>query len=209
MSTELLKVEKRDTHGKRLARQLRRAGRVPAVLYGHKQVVVSLSIAQEDIESAVRHRAHLVQLAGCASETALLKEIQWDTFGTRILHVDLARVSADEKVEVELDVLLRGHAPGANLGGMVEQQTRSVTIECQAIAIPESLTVQINHLGIGDSITAAQLELPSGARLITPGDTVIVTCVVPAQMAEVIAEPAGEAEPEVIGRKPAESDEEA
>jgi large subunit ribosomal protein L25 len=209
MSTEQLRVEKRDTRGKRMARQLRGDGLVPAVLYGHKQSTLSLSIAKEDIESAVRRRAHLVQLTGFVAESALLKEIQWDTFGTRILHVDLTRVDAHEMVEVDLEVYLRGQAPGTNQGGMVEQQARSITIECPAISIPESLIVQINHLEIGGSITADGLELPPGARLITPGDTVIVTCVTPLQMEEEVTQPAGEAEPEVIGRKPAEPSEES
>lgn len=209
MSTEQLKVEEREGRGKRMARQLRGHGKVPAVLYGHKQSTVSLAIATEDIETAVRHRAHMVQLTGYVAESALLKEIQWDTFGTRILHVDLTRVDADEMVEVDLEVYLRGQAPGVNHGGMVEQQTRSVTIRCPAMSIPESLVLQINDLEIGHTITANQLELPPRASLVTPGDSVIVTCVVPAQMEEEVAPAATEAEPELIGRKPAEESEES
>ncbi len=208
MSTEQLRVEKRETRGKRMARKLRGDGMVPAVLYGHKQSTLVLSIPTEDMETAVRHRAHLVQLTGFVAESALLKEIQWDTFGTRILHVDLTRVDAHEMVEVELEVLLRGEAPGTHHGGMVEQQLRAVTIECPAIAIPESLTLQINDLQVGNSITADQLELPKGARLVTPTDAVIVACVVPTEVEEPAAEGVAEAEPEVIGRKPTEPTEE-
>lgn len=208
MSSEVLRVEQRPTRGKRQARKIRTAGKIPAVLYGHQQQTINLAIQAEDLEAAVRHRAHLVELQGAVRESALLKDIQWDAFGVQILHVDLARVSADELVTVDLEINLRGEAPGVHHGGTVEQHVRSIEIQCPANAIPEALSCNINDLDVHGTITAGQLPLPAKARLMVPEDTLIVACVVAAEPEEELAVAGGPAEPEVIGRKPEEGESE-
>lgn len=206
MSTEQLHVEMRDTRGKRGARHMRASGRIPAVLYGHQEDTLSLSLSKEELQSAVRHHAHMVELKGAVSESAMLKEIQWDAFGIDILHVDLTRVDANEMVTVELEVILRGEAPGTHHGGVVDQQTRVLEIECLAKAIPESLTCSINDLEVDGSITADTIELPPGSKLVTPADTVIVACVIPTEVEEEETAEPGSVEPEVIGRVAGEGD---
>lgn len=204
-----LNVQLRPLRGKLNARRLRRAGSIPAVLYGHGKETVALSVSAEQLDAAVRHGARLVNLIGAVREQAFVREVQWDTWGTHILHVDLTRVSEHEKVEVQVAVELRGESPGVKEGGVIEQHLHQVTIECEVASIPEKLLVNINHLKLGDTITVSGLELPPTARVLGDPDAIVVACVVPAAEVEEEAVPAeGAAEPEVIGRK-AEEEEEA
>lgn len=205
---EQLTVQIRETRGTRRSRRLRDSGKIPAVLYGHKQETVWLTLPAEQLDAAVRHGARLVQLSGAVSEQAFIRELQWDTWGKQILHVDLARISAHEKVEVTVPVELRGVAPGVKEGGVIEHQLHEVEIECEATEIPERLAVNINYLGLNQSITAGQIELPPTARLLIDADSVVVQCVVPVEAPEAEAPAAGEAEPEVIRRRPEGEEEE-
>jgi large subunit ribosomal protein L25 len=202
MSVDILNVEKRETRGKRHAKRLRAAGKIPAILYGHRQEAIALTLAADEVQAALRHHAHLFELKGSVSASAFLKQVQWDAFGSQVLHVDLTRVSLTEAVQVALEVVLRGVAPGAKKGGIVDQQLRQVEIECAANAIPENLIVSINELDVDETITAGQLELPRGAKLITDPDAVICSCVIPAAVElEAEAAAAEAAEPELIGRQ--------
>lgn len=205
---EVLNVQIRDTRGKQDARRLRSSGATPAVLYGHGKETVSLSVPSGEMEAAVRHGSRVVTLAGALSEKAFIRDLQWDTWGTHVLHADLARVFEHEKVEVEVPLDLRGEAPGVKDGGVVEQLVHQVNLLCEATLIPDKLHVNINHLALGGTITLAELTLPERADLLDDPESIAVHCILP--MAEVEAEaPEGEgAEPEVIGRKEVEGEEE-
>jgi large subunit ribosomal protein L25 len=200
---EQLTVELREIQGKLNNRRLRRSGSVPAVLYGHGLENVKLQVSEEALGHALRHGSRLVDLVGGVNESAFIRDLQWNTWGTQVLHVDFTRISADEEVEVTLTIELRGEAPGVREGGVVEHLIHQVDIACPAGAIPEKLKVNINHLKLEDKILLSQLELPQGARLLTDDlDAVMVQCVVPAELPEEeAAGAAGEAEPEVIGAK--------
>jgi large subunit ribosomal protein L25 len=203
---ETLNVQLRSSLGKKNNRRLRRSGQVPAVLYGHGQESVSLSIATSAIEGALRHHSRLVDLAGAANESALISEVQWDTFGLEVLHVDFTRASADERIEVEVSVELKGQAIGVKEGGVIEQVLREVRIECPAGLIPEKLVLNIADLALGGSLTCAALKLPEGATLLTDADEMIVHCVTPREEGE--EEGIGEgAEPELIGGKKEDAEE--
>jgi large subunit ribosomal protein L25 len=206
---EELNVENRPLHGKRNNRRLRHTGKIPAVLYGHGLECVSLAVPSEKLEAALRHGSRLVNLTGALSESAFIRDLQWDTYGTHVVHVDLTRISMHEKVEVQVTIELRGEAPGVREGGVIEQLIHDVPIECPAGSIPEKLTVNINHLKLGDSITVSALELPAGARVLEELDTVVVQCVVPTEAPEELTGEAGAGEPEVIGEKKDEEEEES
>jgi large subunit ribosomal protein L25 len=209
--SETLSVKVRQTRGKRNARRLRRGGEVPAILYGHGEENVCLSLPEHDLSAAIRHGARVVDLRGDLNEPAFLREIQWDTFGAEILHADLTRVRAGEKVEAAIPVDMRGEAPGTKMGGIVQLAVHEVVIECPVRSLPEKLIANVNELELDGAITAAELEeLPTGATLVTPPDTVVVQCVTPEPLEEELeAEEevgVGPVEPEVIGKK--EEDEE-
>jgi large subunit ribosomal protein L25 len=205
---EELNVELRSELGTNRVRRLRRAGKVPAVLYGHGRENIPLTVAKEQIESLLRHGSRLVTLTGALNESAFIREAQWDTYGTSILHLDLTRISLHEKVEVNVPVGLRGEAPGVREGGMVEQLVHSLGIDCPAGSIPEKIWANINNLVLNGSIKARELALPEGASLLGDPEAIVVQCVVPAEMPEVLPTEPGPAEPEVIGAKKAEEEEE-
>ena len=205
---EVLNVELRNSLGKRNSRRLRAAGSIPAVLYGHGKEVVNLSVSAHDLEATVRHGTRLVDLSGAVKQQAFVRELQWDTWGTSVLHVDFTRVSAHERLQVTVALELRGEAPGLKEGGIVEQLVHEIELECEVTDVPEKIEVNVNSLALDDSITAGDLPLPPSATIGCPVDTVVVQCVVPAaapEEEEALGE-AGEAEPEVIGRKPEEGE---
>lgn len=202
-----LNVQLRETRGKRHARRLRNAGWVPAVLYGHGEEPVSLSVSTEELDGAVRHGTRLVNLIGAVRQQAFVRELQWDTWGIHVLHVDFTRISAHERVQVQVTVELRGEAPGIKEGGVVEQLLHVVQIECEVTAIPEKVEVNVNHLNLGDSIGVQQLEISEGAKILGDAEAVVVHCVQPMVAPEEVEAEAEEAEPEVIGRKAEEEGE--
>jgi len=202
---ETLNVKTRVSRGKREARRLRRAGAIPAVLYGHGEATKSLAVVGEEMAAVVRHGGRVVDLAGAVQEKAFIRELQWDTYGIEVLHVDFARVSEHERIEVKVSVELKGHAAGVKDGGVVEQFIHEVEIECEALSIPDKLEVNIGELQVGGQISAAELALPPGVTLVSDPEVVIVHCV-EARVEEEEAAAAGVAEPEIIGRKPEEEE---
>lgn len=205
---ESLTVEKRPHGGKRHAKRLRQSGAIPAVLYGHGLEPVSLAVPREAFVAALRHGTRLVELQGAVRENALIRDLQWDTYGTGVLHIDFTRVSADEKVKVTVPVELRGQAAGTRAGGVVQHLVHEIEVECLATAIPEKLQVNVNHLEMNGTILTGQIELPAGVTLLSDAEAIAVQCVEPAAEEEAGAGLAGEAaEPEVIGRKAEEEEE--
>ena len=203
--SEVLAVEIRDGRGTRVSRKLRKAGRLPAVLYGHGEAPVSLSIPTEQVDAAVRHGQKLVELSGGVSGQALLYDLQWDTYSTHVLHVDLMRVEAGERVVVEIPVELRGVAPGEREGGVIEQALHEVEIDVPVGQIPEKLHVNINGLHLNETLTVAAIEdMPEGATFVTSQDEAIVHCTPPVEVPEEEAVE-GAAEPEVIGERAEQS----
>jgi large subunit ribosomal protein L25 len=205
-----LVTEPRKDRGSRKARQLRKRGQLPAVLYGHKEETLSLSLSNDEFTKALRHGARVVDLkTDGKTEKALIREVQWDHLGHDILHVDFARVSADERIVIEVRLELRGIAPGVTAGGVLDQPLHTIEVECPAMNTPESIRVTLSELQLGQSIHVRDLKLPEGVVAKTDPDAIVVHVTLPE--VEVAATPeavAASAEPEVIGRvKPAEGEE--
>jgi large subunit ribosomal protein L25 len=203
---EVLTVEVRKPQGKRAARRLREHGTVPVNLYGHGQENMHLSVPADQVRLMLRHGARVVDLSGAVSEKAFVRELQWDTFGVDVLHLDLTRVSADERVELRVRVELRGQAIGVKEGGVVDHVMHEVEIECLAVEIPEKLFLKINDLPLDGSLTAGAIELPPGVKLLTDAEEIVVNCNKPSTEEEDVAGMADGAEPEVIGRKAGEEE---
>ena len=130
-------------------RRLRATGRVPAVIYGHKQAVVPISLAEHDVLRMIKTPGHLADLdVGGTTETVLIRDVQWDHLGKEILHLDFSRVSAEEIIETEVAVELRGQAAGIAAGGILEHLVHSLSIKCKAGAIPDSLKIDISNLQV-------------------------------------------------------------
>jgi large subunit ribosomal protein L25 len=198
--SEVVHVEVRSSRGTSQARRLRAHGKTPAVLYGHGEETVSLSIPSDEVSALLRHGGRVVELTGAVSGNALVREVQWDAFGAQVLHLDLTRVSRGETIETTILVELRGDAPGTHEGGVVQHFVHEVEIQCPVLSLPERLRVNINHLQLGQQITIADLEVPQGVTVLADPTTVVVQCTEAAEEVEVEAM-AESAEPEVIGRK--------
>jgi large subunit ribosomal protein L25 len=197
----LLNVEPRTKFGKRNNYRLHLAGKLPAVLYGHGEESVSLTLASEQLEAVVRHGAKVVDLEGSVTGKALLQEVVWDTFFHQVLHVDLLRVMAGDKVTVEVPIELKGEAPGVNDGGIIEHLIHSVEIEVPLDVVPEKLHIRVGSLQIGGELYIKDIsDLPAGATVNADPDDVVVHCIRPATEEEEAAEAGEGAEPEVIAK---------
>jgi large subunit ribosomal protein L25 len=202
-----VKVEPRDPAknkgtGTRVARRLRQAGRIPAVIYGHKQEVVPITLSQDDVWHMIKAASHLAELdLGTKTETVLIRDVQWDNLGKEILHLDFARVSAEEMIETDVNIEIRGHAAGVAEGGILEQLFHSLRVRCPAGAIPDSIKVDVSHVGVDQGIHVRDLSLPPNVSIDTDPDLLILHVVVRGTAPEPTAEaPAAEAvaQPEVI-----------
>ncbi|HMC65179.1 MAG TPA: 50S ribosomal protein L25 [Gemmataceae bacterium] len=207
----VLTSQARQAQGTREARRLRRRGLLPAVLYGHKEETLSLTLPREEVERAIRHGVRVLDLnAGGKVEKALIREVQWDHLGKDLLHVDFARVSADERVEVTVPLEIRGTAAGIAQGGVLDQPIHTLNIECLAISLPESIRVNVGELQLGQAIHIRELVLPPGVKALGDPDAIVVQVRAKEVEPEVAApvEVAEQAEPEVIGRQKPEAEEE-
>ena len=205
---EVLKATKRTESGTRKARALRKDGLLPAVLYGHGEGTVTITLHEHELELALLHGERLLEIKlGGKSQNALIKDIQYDTWGQKILHVDLTRVSLDELVTVTVKITLVGTPAGVDEGGSLQQALPSAEIQCRVDQIPEEIRVQVNSLNIDDAFHLSDLELPEGSELLTDPETLVCNVImiaeeVEAEEAEEAEEGEGGDEPEVIGAKP-------
>lgn len=203
---ETIEVKKRDVTGSRAMIKIRERGHIPAILYGHGEENVCLTVALDTVNGLIKHGTRLVTMTGDIDDTALLRAVQWSSMGDYIIHVDFARVSQSELVEVPVPIHLHGEAPGAlSSAGQLRFVTHEIQIRCPAASIPEFLVCEIGGLQLGQSIHVNELKLPEGASAITPGGVVIVQVAAQSAVAEEAAAATG-AEPELIRKeKPAEA----
>ena len=174
-----LSIERRDGGGTTKARALRREGKVPGVLYGHG-TSESIAVERRAFDDLIHRGAYsgLVQLMlnGKKFDTALVREVQIDPVSRRPIHVDLQRVSANETVHAKLSLITTGTPDGVrNFGGVMDVLVHELDVEAPANKLPENLQIDVTNLGIHEHATAGDVPLPSGLRLLTPADTVIVT----------------------------------
>jgi len=168
-------------------------------------------VPSDALYKAIRHgvRVYDVKL-NSNTQKVLLRDVHWDPLGHDILHVDFYRVAADETITIEVRVELRGTAPGIVAGGVLVQPIHNLTVECRLTSIPESIRVPIGELQLNQAIHVRDLALPEGVVVKKDKDAIIVQ--VSPKVEEVVAAPtptAEAAEPEIIGRKAAEGEEEA
>ncbi len=196
-----LKVDTRKQVGSKAAVKVRQQGRVPAILYGHKQEPVAISLDAHDFVEGLHHGHRLVDLQiGKKLQKAIVKDLQYDYLGKDVIHADLVRVDVTETVRVTVPIELRGTARGAEHGGIVEEHVDHVEVECKVTDIPESIVVGVKHIEVGGVLHARDIELPEGVKLVSDPETLIITCslVAAAKTTEELEEEVPVA-PEVIG----------
>ena len=165
-------------------RRLRKTGQVPAVMYGHGEGTVLLTAAAKDIFKVVEAGSAIVKLSGDATGSAQIKEVQWDAFGDNVVHLDLARIDENEKVEVDVQLQLHGECPGEKDGGVCKLLQKQITILCPANLVPDTLLVEVGELQLDETVSANDIVLPNGAELAGNPDDTILTCAKPSVKAE-------------------------
>jgi len=183
-------AEPRTEFGKGGARRTRRAGKIPAVLYGHGTEPRHLALPAREFGNAIKGGANtLLTLAlEGGNELALPKAIQRDPIRGHYEHVDLLLVRRGEKVTIEVPVVLTGEA---DRDGLVDQQLMTLTVEAEATHIPDHFEVSISGLTVGHNIAAGAVELPAGTTLIGDPEQVVVAVLAAPSAEQLDAELAG------------------
>jgi len=199
---------RRENLGKGGARKARAAGHIPAVLYGHGQEPVPVSVPAREFDLALRsHKGGnpIVNLAvGGGEYTALIRAVQYDPLTHDILHLDFQHISLTETIEVKVAVHLTGLPVGVkDGGGILETILREIEVRCLPTAIPTAIEVDVSHLNIGDSVHVREVTVPN-VTILNDGDETIATVVPPTVMeekpAEAVVAEAAPSEPEVIAK---------
>ncbi|MCW2902783.1 MAG: ribosomal rRNA E-loop binding protein Ctc/L25/TL5 [Streptosporangiaceae bacterium] len=195
MSEVRIAAEPRTEFGKGASRRTRRAGKVPAVLYGHGTDPQHISLPGHDLMRALRTPNVLLRVQGLGSseELALPKDVQRDPIKGSLEHIDLLLVKLGEKVTVEIPVQITGDiAPG----GMLDQQLIQIAVEAEATHIPQAVEVNIAGFQVGTAVLAKDLKLPRGVSLAADEDALVLHVVAEKTADQVEAEISGEAEGE-------------
>jgi len=205
----------REDAGTRHARRLRDQGRLPAVIYGHGEGTVSISLDQHDVELALQHGARTmnVKIDGKPEQQCLIKDVQYDFLDTTPIHLDLTRVDLHERVQVTVGIELRGTPKGVAQGGVLDQVMAEIEVECMVSNIPDTYNPLVAELDIGDTLQVKDLDLGEGVKALADPEEVICTVQVLAEEVEpeedVEVEVGEEEEPERIGRVRKEDEEES
>jgi large subunit ribosomal protein L25 len=209
-----LNAEPRNDTGKGASRRLRHAGKVPAIMYGGGKDPESLSLSHNEVLRNLEHEAfysHILTVKSGGTETqAILRDLQRHPSKPVVMHMDLQRISATEKLKTHAPIHFIGEdvAPGVKAGGLVSHDLTEVSIECLPKDLPEYIEVDVSGLDIGDSIHLSGLKVPEGVTLIDLArgddhDSTVVSVHVKRVVEEEEIEPTAEAE------QAAEGDEEA
>ena len=166
--SEVLSVAIRPETGKLRMRRLRAGGRIPAVLYGHGEANVNLSVPAREVDLLIRHGSHFVELQGAVNEHAMVADVRWDGLGKEVLHLDFLRVNINESVEIDLPLELKGEAPGTKAGGVLNFVMHEIAVRGPANKLPDKIEVRIGELELGQEILTGQIRLPEGVELVTP-----------------------------------------
>ena len=206
--TLVLEAQVREHTGSRAAALVRKQGRIPAIVYGHKQEPVAISLDGHDFVEGLHHGHRLmdVKVKG-KTQKMIVKDLQYDYLGRDIVHIDLMRVDVTETVRVTIPIELKGTAQGTHEGGIVEEHADRLEVECMVTNMPEVISVPVKEVGVGDVLHAGDITLPEGVTLVSPPETILVTChlVAAAKTTEELEEEVPTA-PEVIGEKKEEAE---
>ncbi len=207
MELQTLTASKRDDKGTGPARRARQDGFIPGVVYGGDAEPLMIQVELREFSRLIHGKGgeHAIVQLNIAEQPslggpALLKEVQHHPHRGHILHADFQRISLDERISTVVPIVLEGRAPGVAEGGVLDHILRELEVECRALEVPESITVDVSELAINDSILVESLVVPSNVTVVTPGDHMVVV-VHPPRVEQAVEAEAEAAEPEVIGQK--------
>ena len=216
MAMQELTIQQRGETGKQVAKRLRRAGVVPAVLYGGAKPE-SISVDPKAVLRIIHGHAGSTQLlnltfeGGAGSRMAIIRDLQFDPVSERLLHVDLQEVTADRAITVRVAVHPVGEAVGVrDQKGILNVVLHELDVSCLPILIPERIDADVAALMIGDVLTVGDLRAPEGVRILNdPGQAVVTVAAPMAEEVVAAAAPAAAAataEPEVLTERKKEEE---
>lgn len=200
-----LEVENRSGRGRHTRNQLAKNGKIPGVVYGKEMGSMAVAVDSGEIQKIVRNfgTSKLIDLdvKGNNDEKikVMVKDLQYDPLRRDVTHVDFQKINMEDEIKTSVRVKLLGDPVGVQEGGVLQQQLRTVEIECLPGDIPESITADISSLRLGSSLQVTDLNLPQGVRIAIDPDTVVASVTVPRVAAE-------EVEPEEAKEYDAEGD---
>lgn len=213
MEIATIQGESRKPEGRHANDRLRKRGLLPAIVYGHGKAPEMVALSRHDLELALQHQAHVINVAiDSKSEQYLIKDVQYDYLQKTPIHVDLMRVDPNERVTVKVPVVTVGTPKGVEHGGTLVHVATDLSVECPLPKIPEELRVHVEHLGLNDSLKVGDITLPEDVSAVDGPEEIIAVVHPPrGPVDEEEAEEGGEdsAEPEVIGKGPQEEEEDA
>ncbi len=216
MKEFVLEAQRKERTGKGINRRLRKEGFIPGVVYGKGEDAFSFKVDKKTFEH-LTHAAHGdnvlidLKLDNGKQSNVIIKELQRDPVSGDIIHIDLQKVSLKEKITVNVRVETYGESTGVkNNGGILENLTREVHIECIPGKIPPAIRLDISKLDIGDKIIVGDLKFDEEITVLSSPEQVIVHIGAPTVLKEEekVAAATETAEPEVIGKHKKEEDEE-
>lgn len=210
MSTASLTATSRAETGKGAARAMRRAGKVPAVIYGHAREAQSLAIDTRELErllDKIAVETTVVELAiDGTTKRALIREVQKHPFKKQLVHVDFQEIVAGEKMTVSIPLKFMGQSEGVRTGGgILDVQKDHLMISVDPSNIPNAIEVDISRLGIGQSLHVSDITVPAGITLLTDASETIAIVQAPKVDKDAAAAEGAPGEPEVLrAKKPAD-----
>jgi len=223
----VLNAQLRENTTKGRTNQLRREGKLPAVLYGGKEPVLPVVIDQKEFLKAL-HTEHgenvIISLyvsgsGATASKTSekpvavIIKEIQINPVTRDLLHIDLYRISLKEEIQVNVPLEIYGEAPGVEKsGGVLDHVVHEIAVKCLPTKIPDKIICDVSSLEAGETLTIKDLKIPQGVEVLDDMEKIVVSIIAPTIVEEKPVEeevaPEEAAEPEVIGKGKKEEKEE-
>jgi len=189
-----LDVAPREVTGKKAAKRMRREGRVPAVLYGHKFNPMLLSIDERSFKTMMRHEKGLHGLLNLKVEgvkdgehAVVVKEIQRHPLRDEILHVDFQKIRGDEELHAEVSLHFVGEPAGVKAGGILQHYIYEVTVACLPKDLPEVIEVDISHLDLKENLRVSDLAAFEGVRYINNPEEIVAAVALKRVREEVMA----------------------
>lgn len=206
-----LKAESRQEVGKKIARKLRKGGRIPAIIYGEHKESIPISLLKSDVKSILKSATGENTVLRIKRDKiqvdAMLKEIQYDYLSDNILHVDLIRIDLKKSVNVSVPVVTTGEPVGVKVeGGIFDFMTREVKIKCLATEIPKEFSLDVTNLHTGQSIRIEELNVEEGIKILSDPHSVICAVTLKGAVEEVVEEVEEEEGVEEPEEKPEETE---
>ncbi|MCD4847717.1 MAG: 50S ribosomal protein L25 [Candidatus Aegiribacteria sp.] len=178
-----LGIAERLEFGSRIARRLRRTGIIPAVVYGRGGSELTVTVNEKEFMDTVGYSTSTgiinLKMGRKSPVTAIVRDVQWDIITDKPVHIDFLRVSADQIVSVPVHIRLESIPVGVTMGGVLEHTLHEIIIKVRAKDIPGSVTVDVGHLEIGDSVHLSDIVLADTLTLDMDRDLVVASVVAP------------------------------